>query len=253
MTYEDLNGKKVLVTGSSSGIGAATAKMFAQQGCFVGVHYFHTKAGGEETLAEVKKFSDGCLVCADLRMGHKVKDAVEKFADKAGGIDVLVNNAGTLIERQDIAVATGEYFENIFATNVESTLFTTQVALEHLKRSRGNIVNVGSIAGHTGGGSGSGLYAAAKAAVAAMTISMAKEFAEFGIRVNSVLPGLIETRFHEQFSTVERIAKVACQTPLGRNGTAEDVAGAILFLASESAGFITGEYIAVNGGLYMRT
>ena len=97
------------------------------------------------------------------------------------------------------------------------------------------------------------MYSGAKAAVATISISMVKEFSQFGIRVNSVLPGLIETRFHEQFSTPERKRKVAEQTPAGRNGTAQDVAKAILFLASnEAAGFITGEYLAVNGGLYMR-
>ena len=101
-------------------------------------------------------------------------------------------------------------------------------------------------------GSSSGIGAAAKAAVATETIAMAAEFAHYGIRVNSVLPGFIETRFHERFSDAARRKKVADQTPLGRNGTAEDVARAILFLASDAAGFITGEYIAVNGGLYMR-
>ena len=121
-----------------------------------------------------------------------------------------------------------------------------------LKISRVNIINIGSVAAHNGGGGGSGIYAAAKAAVATLTIAMAKEFAPFGIRVNSVIPGLIETRFHEQFSSPERKAAVAKKTPLGRNGTAEDIAKTILFLASDSAGFITGEYIAVNGGLYMR-
>jgi 3-oxoacyl-[acyl-carrier protein] reductase len=96
------------------------------------------------------------------------------------------------------------------------------------------------------------MYAGAKAAVATETMAMAREFAQYGIRVNSVLPGLIETRFHEQFSTPKRRKEIARQTPLGRNGTAEDVAKAVLFLASKSASFITGEYIAVNGGLYMR-
>jgi 3-oxoacyl-[acyl-carrier protein] reductase len=252
MIYEDLKGKKVLVTGSSSGIGAATAKMFAKQGCFVGVHYFRTKDGGEKTLAEVKKVSDGCLLAADMRDKKQVVKLIKDFIKLAGGIDVLVNNAGTLIERQDFADATDEYFEDTFATNVKSAFLASQAALEYLKKTNGCIVNIGSVAGHNGGAQGSGLYSAAKAAVATMTIAMAKEFAPFGIRVNSVMPGLIETRFHEQFSTPERRKAVAQETPLGRNGRAEDVAKAILFLASNAAGFITGEYIAVNGGLYMR-
>ncbi len=252
MIYEDLKGKRVLVTGSSSGIGAATAAMFAQQGCFVGVHYFKTKQGGQETLEQVKKFSNGVLLAADIRDKQQVVDMVEQFADKAGGIDVLVNNAGSLIERQNFQDATVEYHEDIYATNVLSVLLATQAVLPYLKASKGNIVNIGSVAGHNGGGGGSGIYAAAKAAVATETIAMAKEFATYGIRVNSVLPGFIETRFHERFSSAERRKAVAEQTPLGRNGTAEDIAKAILFLASEAANFITGEYIAVNGGLYMR-
>lgn len=253
MLYEDLKDKKVLVTGSSSGIGAAAAVAFARQGCFVGVHYFRTKQGGEKTLGEVKKHSDGILIQADVREKQQVQKMVEKFAEAAGGIDILVNNAGDLIDRQPFETASLDYHENIFATNVRSVLLAAQAALAYLKQSAGCIVNVGSVAGHHGGGNGSGIYAAAKAAVATETIAMAKEFAKYHIRVNSVLPGLIETRFHERYSTPQRKADTARQTPLGRNGKAEDVAKAILFLASdEAAGFITGEYIAVNGGLYMR-
>jgi len=252
MIYEDLKGKKVLVTGSSSGIGAATAIMFSQQGCFVGVHYFRTKAGGEKTLQQVKKNADGVLLCADMREKTQVVRMVEQFAEQAGGIDILVNNAGSLIERQPFETATLDYHEDVYATNVRSVFLATQSALAYLKKSKGNVVNIGSVAGHTGGGEGAGIYAAAKAAVAAETIAMAKEFAPYGIRVNSVLPGVVETRFHQRFSSAERMEKFAEQTPLGRNGTAEDVAKAVLFLASDAASFITGEYIAVNGGLYMR-
>jgi len=241
------------VTGSSSGIGQGTAIMFAQQGCFVGVHYFQTKAGGEKTLEEVQKYNDGILLRADVRDEKQVNKMVEQFAKEAGGIDVLVNNAGTLIDRQPFETATLDYHEDIYATNVRSIFLVTRAALPELKKSKGCIVNIGSIAGHHGGGPGAGIYAGAKAAVAAETIAMAKEFAPYGIRVNTVIPGLIETRFHEQFSSAERKKAIAKETPLGRNGTAKDVAKAILFLASnEAAGFITGEYIAVNGGLYMR-
>jgi 3-oxoacyl-[acyl-carrier protein] reductase len=252
MIYEDLKGKKVLVTGSSSGIGQATAVMFSRQGCFVGVHYFQTKKGGEKTLEQVKKYSDGVLFCADMRDEKQVDQMVEQFAQAAGGIDILINNAGSLIDRQPFETATLDYHEDIYATNVRSIFLATRAALPYLKKTKGAIVNIGSIAGHHGGADGSGIYAGAKAAVATETIAMAKEFAKYGIRVNSVIPGLIETRFHERFSTPERRKDVAAQTPLGRNGSAEDVAKAILFLASDAAAFITGEYIAVNGGLYMR-
>ena len=252
MIYEDLKGRKVLVTGSSSGIGSATAIMFSGQGCFVGVHYFRTKDGAEKTLEQVKKNSDGILLCADMRDEEQVHKMVVQFAKAAGGIDFLVNNAGSLIDRQPFETATVKYHGDVYATNVRSVLLATRSALPYLKKSKGNIVNIGSVAGHHGGGIGSGIYAGAKAAVATETISMAQEFAKYGIRVNSILPGFIETRFHEQFSSAQRRKEVAEKTPLGRNGTAEDVAKAVLFLASDAAGFITGEYIAVNGGLYMR-
>jgi 3-oxoacyl-[acyl-carrier protein] reductase len=252
MFYEDLKGKKVLVTGSSSGIGQATAVMFSRQGCFVGVHYFRTKQGAEKTLKLVKKNSDGILLRADVRDEKQVAKMVEDFARAAGGIDILVNNAGSLIDRQPFETATLAYHDDVYATNVRSVFLVTRAALPYLKKSKGNIVNIGSVAGHTGGADGSGMYSGAKAAVATETMSIAKEFARYGIRVNSVLPGFIETRFHQRFSSAKRRKEIAKQTPLGRNGTAEDVAKVVLFLASEAAGFITGEYIAVNGGLYMR-
>ena len=253
MIYEDLQSKRVLVTGSSSGIGQATAILFAQQGAFVGVHYFRTKDGGEKTFAEVKKHSNGCLLQADMRDETQVEKLIADFVKEAGGLDILINNAGTLLGRVNIEDMPTAHFEDEFATNVKSAFLATRAALPYLKQTKGCIVNVGSVAGHHGGGGGSGIYASAKAAVHTMTIAMAKEFGPCGIRVNTMVPGLIETRFHEKFSTPERKAAVAKETPLGRNGTAEDVAKGILFLASnDAAGFITGEYLAVNGGLYMR-
>jgi 3-oxoacyl-[acyl-carrier protein] reductase len=252
MAYSDLKGKKVLVTGSSSGIGAATAELFAKEGCFVGVHYFETRDGGKATLEKVKALSDGILLKADMRSEREVTDMVAAFATEAGGIDILINNAGTLIARFKFDEATLDFFEDIFATNVRSVFLATRAALPHLKKSQGCIVNIGSVAGHNGGGGGSGIYSAAKAAVHTMTIAMAKEFGPSRIRVNTVCPGLIETRFHERFSTPERRAAMAKDTPVGRNGTAQDIANAIVFLASDAASFIDGENLAVNGGALMR-
>jgi len=253
MIYEDLKGKNVLVTGASSGIGAAAAVLFAKQGCFVGVHYNTSKQGAEKTLEIVKQNSDGITVQADVCDPEQVKKMVKEFAQRAGGIDILINNAGSMIQRQSFEQATPEYHDKIYATNVRSILLVTQAALPYLKKSKASIVNIGSLAGHTGGSTGSGIYASTKAAVATETIAMAKEFAPYGIRVNNVAPGLIETPFHDKFSTPRFVKSFAENSPFKRNGNAEDVAKAILFLASnEAAGFITGEYIAVNGGFYMR-
>lgn len=253
MKYGDLVGKKVLVTGASSGIGSATAELFAAQGAFVGVHYNRSRDGAERTLERVVKHSDGVLIRGDVCDPEQISSMVERFGKAAGGIDVLVNNAGTLMERRDYEQADIDYHDRMYQLNTRSVFWASRCSLDYLKLSRGCIVNVSSVAAHTAGGGGSGIYAAAKAAVAVETMAMAREFGKYGIRVNSVFPGLIETRFHEQFSSADRKARVAEQTPLGRNGSAEDVGKAILFLASsEASGFITGEYIAVNGGLYVR-
>jgi 3-oxoacyl-[acyl-carrier protein] reductase len=253
MICEELKSKSVLVTGSSSGIGQATAELFGRQGCFVGVHYFKTKDGAEQTLEQVKSAGgDGMLLPGDLRNQQQATDVVEQFVEKTGSIDVLVNNAGTLVGRMNWETATLDFYRDVIDTNTTSMFLVTQSALKYLIQSKGNIINVGSLAGQNGGGDGSGIYAGAKAAVHTMTISMAMEFAKFDIRVNSVLPGFIVTRFHLTFSSAERREQMAKDTPLSRNGTAEDLAKAILFLASDQASFITGEYIAVNGGLYMR-
>ena len=211
-----------------------------------------TKEGAAETFGEVKRLSDGCVVCGDLRDEAQARAMVADFVAQAGGLDVLVNNAGTMVGRADFADALLEFYEDVFATNTRSLFLVTREATAHIKKTQGCIVNVGSVAGHHGGGGGSGIYAAAKAAVATMTIAMAKEFAPWGVRVNSVIPGFIDTRFHRQYSDEERRQRMAHRTPLGRNGTPEDVAKAIVFLASDAASFITGEYLAVNGGLYMR-
>jgi 3-oxoacyl-[acyl-carrier protein] reductase len=253
MIYEDLKGKKVLITGSSLGIGAAAAAMFSRQGSFVGVHYCNSKAPAEQVLAEVKKNSDGVLIQADVCNTDDIKAMVKQFAQAAGGIDVLVNNVGSMIERRTLEEATAEYHDKVYATNVRSIVLVSKEALPYLKTSKGNIVNIGSVGGHTGGGSSSEIYCASKGAVATLTLGMAREFAQYGVRVNNICPGLIETPFHEKFSTKEFVEAFAKKTPMGRNGTAEDIAKAILFMASnDAAGFITGEYIAINGGFYMR-
>ena len=148
MICEDLKGMSVLVTGASSGIGSAAAVLFSEQDCFVGVHYFRTPDGAEKILEEVKKNSDGILFRADVRDEQQVEQMVKQFADKTGGINILINNAGTLIDRQTFESGTLDYHEDIYATNVRSIFLVTRAALPYLKKSKGNIVNIGSVAGH---------------------------------------------------------------------------------------------------------
>jgi len=252
MQLPELIDKKVLITGASSGIGAETAIQFAQQGAFVGVHYSKNQIGAQNTLKKVQDKSNGILLKADVRDPVQIDKMVNEFAKENGAIDVLVNNVGKMIERKTIEEADPEYYDEIFTINVRSAFLVSKAALPHLKLTNGNIINVGSVAGHSGGFQGSGIYATTKGALGIATIAMAKEFFPFGIRVNSVLPGFIDTPFHEGVTSSEIRDKIIEQTPLKRAGTTKDIAKAILFLSSESASFITGEYLAVNGGLHMR-
>jgi len=253
MNKSQFKGKKVLVTGSSSGIGAAAARLYAEQGAFVGVHYNSNLQGAEKVIADVKKSSDGVLLKADVTKPDQISKMIAEFTTECGGIDILVNNAGDLLKRTLLEEATVEYLDAVYNLNVRSVVLASQYALPFLKKSKGVIINIGSVAGQNAGAEGSGFYASAKAAVHTLTMAMAREFSKYDIRVNNVVPGFIETAFHEKYSTPERKKSVAASTPLKRNGTSEDVAKAILFLSSSDSDFITGEYIAVNGGLFVRS
>jgi 3-oxoacyl-[acyl-carrier protein] reductase len=178
---------------------------------------------------------------------------VDGVVRELGPIDILVNNAGSLVARFGIREITEQHLNDVMALNLTSAVLATQaVAPTMIERGRGAIVNVVSIAGHTGGGPGAGAYAAAKAALTAYTKAMAKELAPRGVRVNAVSPGVIDTPFHEAFSTPEMIENFVKTIPLGRVGTASECATVIAFLASDAASYVAGETIEVNGGQLMR-
>jgi 3-oxoacyl-[acyl-carrier protein] reductase len=169
-----------------------------------------------------------------------------------GRLDVLVNNAGDPLRRSSIADCPTELWLEAFAVNVHSAFYVTRRAIPHLLASgRGAIVNNLSLSIQTGGAGGAGAYAAAKGALQVMTRTLARELAP-RVRVNGVMPGVVETRHHERFSTPERMEEYRKQTPLGRNGKAEEVAQAVLFLASDAASFLTGALVDVNGGRLIR-
>ena len=190
---------------------------------------------------------------ADVRRADEVGGLVERTVAELAPIDILVNNAGSLIRRLGIREVTEDQLDEVLALNLKSAVLASQAVVPSMiARRRGAIVNVVSIAGHNGGGPGAGAYAAAKAALTAYTKSMAKELAPHNVRVNAVSPGVIDTPFHEMFSTPEMMQNFVKAIPLGRVGTSEECATVIAFLASDAASYIVGETIEVNGGQLMR-
>ena len=248
-----LTDQTALVTGASSGIGAATAEVLADRGARVAIGYHRNRKGADETAARIRAAGGTAVtIGADVRVAADVTRLVREAVDALGSIDILVNNAGSLVERQKLMDVTEARWDDIYALNVRSVLLVSQAVVPSMiERRRGTIVNVGSIAGHHGGGPGAGAYASAKAAVMAYTKSMARELAPMGIRVNGVAPGVIDTPFHETFSTPDMLKAFAAAIPLGRIGTATECATVIAFLASPAASYLVGEMVEINGGQLM--
>jgi len=253
-TYPDLAGKVALVTGASSGIGAATARLLASQGARVAVGFYQNKKGALEVLESIAS-AGGTAVAAvgDFRKTREIRAVVGQVVTEFGPIDILVNNAGSLVKRLSNREITEEMWDDVIALNLKSAVFASQaVAPSMIERRTGAIINVVSIAGHNGGGPGAGTYATAKAGLTSFTKSLAKELAPHGVRVNAISPGVIDTPFHEVFSTPEMIAGFVKTIPLGRVGRSEECANVIAFLASDAASYVVGETIEINGGQLMR-
>ena len=251
--YLDLKGKVALVTGASSGIGSATATVLADLGAAVGVGYFHNEKGATQVAQTIGKVGGKAVaVRADVSRAQEIPALVERVERELGPIDILVNNAGSLIKRQPMRDLTEELWDEVLDLNLKSAAFCARaVAAGMTERKRGTIVNVVSIAGRNGGGPGAGPYSTAKGGLIAFTKALAKELAPHGVRVNAVSPGVIDTPFHEVFSTPEMIANFVKGIPLGRVGKSMECATAIAFLASDAASYIVGETLEVNGGQLM--
>lgn len=247
-----LSGRVALVTGSAVGIGRATALAFAEAGAFVALHYHASTTEAEQTLALLQqRGASAVLLQADLTDEHQAQSMIERLIAQTGRLDILFNNAGSPVRSSKIEDCPTELWRQAFAVNVDSAFFVSRAAIPHLKASgNGSIINNLTLSIQTGG-SGTGPYAAAKGALRVLTRTLAKELAPH-VRVNAVMPGVIETRHHEVFSTPEKLADYRRQTPLGRNGTAEEVAAAVAFLASDAARFITGAILDINGGRFLR-
>jgi 3-oxoacyl-[acyl-carrier protein] reductase len=249
----DLNRKVALVTGASSGIGRATAEALAANGARVAINFHRNGAGAEAALSQITgSGSRAIIVQADVTRASDVQSLVEQTINEFGPIDILVNNAGSLVERLKILELTEERWDEVIDLNLKSAFLCSKaVAASMMERKTGAIVNVSSIAGRNGGALGSIHYSAAKGGVITFTKGLAKELAPFGVRVNAVSPGVIDTPYHEQFSSPEMMKTYAGMIPLGRVGTPAEVAEVICFLASDAASYLAGETIEINGGLWM--
>jgi 3-oxoacyl-[acyl-carrier protein] reductase len=250
---EDLAGKRVLVTGASTGIGAAAAKAFAEAGATLALHYNHSTEAAESLAKIIRAAGGTCyLVKGDLTKRGEAKRVVEEAANALGGLDVLVNNAGSLVKRTPFEELSDDLIDKIVDLNDRSVIAACQAAIPFMEKAGGgSIINVGSIAGVSGGGPGAAVYGAAKAFVHNLTKHLASLLAPKKIRVNAVAPGVIDTPFHAA-TPAERKEAMRQSIPMGRLGIAEDCAGTFLYLASDKmSGYVTGQTLHVNGGQLM--
>lgn len=245
--------KVMLITGASRGIGAATARLAAGQGYRVVINYQRNREAAE-TLVEstVTAGGEALAVQADVADEAQVRRLFAEIDAHFGRLDVLVNNAGMLEQQMRLERMSLERWQRVFATNVYGSFLCSREAIARMSTRQGGrggvIVNVSSIAARLGAPEEYIDYAAAKGAVDSMTVGLAKELAGDGIRVNAVRPGVIDTEIHASGGEPQRVARVAASIPLGRGGQAEEVAEAILWLASEQASYTTGSLLDVSGG-----
>ncbi|MBA3637220.1 MAG: 3-oxoacyl-ACP reductase FabG [Rubrobacteraceae bacterium] len=247
------DGKVAWVTGSSKGIGRATALSLAEQGCDVAVHYGSSEDEAREVAKQVEAHGrDVLLVGGDVSRAEDVRRMAGEIEEHYGRVDILVNNAGSMVERLTLAEMTEEVWDRVMDVNLKSVYLCSQAVLPMMKRQGGGkIINMTSVSARNGGSPSSVAYATAKGGVSTLTRAMAKELVSDGILVNAVSPGRIDTPFHDEFTPDEKREEGAQQIPLGREGTPEEVVGAVLFLASSQANYILGEVIEVNGGMLM--
>lgn len=248
---KSLSGKVAIVTGGGRDIGRATAVKLAQNGAAVVVNYLSSAGGAEETVKAIEAFDGKALaVQADVTklsdVENMVKQATIAFGDT---IHIVVNNAGGLIARKKMEEMDVAFWDTVLDVNLKSMFLVCKAALPHMADG-GSIINLASLAARDGGGGGAIAYATSKGGVLTFTRGLAKELKSRKIRVNSVSPGLIGTTFHDTFTPDEARKMVAGKTLAEREGTSEDVANAVYFLASDESSYINGESIEINSGLY---
>jgi 3-oxoacyl-[acyl-carrier protein] reductase len=248
-----LSGKRALITGATQGIGKAIAEDLLDKKCDVVIHSYRAGEGIDELIRSADKSGNRFqCVRGDLTIEKDAVRCVNEAISFLDGLDILVNNSGALVERRSLEKIDLNYWQKVLDVNLTTMMLVTRQAVPHLEKAgNSSIINLSSLAGRKGGHPGSLVYASSKGAVLTWTRALAVELAPKGIRVNTVAPGLIlNTSFHETHSTKSSIEDTIVSIPLGRAGTPQDVARAVTFLAGEYDGFITGETIDINGGVY---
>ena len=248
-----LVGKRVVVTGGGQGLGLAIVRRLIDERCDLAIHYHTSREGAEELVATAANAKlKAQAIQADLTSEEAVQGFVESSAEFLGGIDVLINNAGDLVERRQLREIDLPFWEKVMDINLTSMMLVTRECVPYLcKNPSSSIVNLASLAGRKGGHAGALCYSTAKGATLTWTRSLASELGSHGVRVNAVAPGLIlGTRFHQTHTTRESAEQTVAGIPLGRAGDPDDVARPVVFLASEYDGFITGATLDINGGVY---
>jgi 3-oxoacyl-[acyl-carrier protein] reductase len=242
----DQNQRVALVTGASRGIGAGIAVALGKAGYKVAVHYNSNEAKAREVCDRIQDGRSRAFRF-DLSQPDACQELVKAVKDELGGLDVLVNNAGIAID-QLLAFAKPDDFDKLIATNLKPVFLLSKYGAKMMIRKKwGRIINLSSVVGHTGN-AGQSMYAATKSAITGFTKSIAAELAGFGITANCVAPGFIATDMTEAL-TEEQKSAILTRVPLKRLGTPEDIAGAVAFLASDQASYITGATLHVNGGM----
>ncbi|AWW28788.1 oxidoreductase [Echinicola strongylocentroti] len=243
-------GKVAVVTGGARDIGRAVCVKLASEGAKVVVNFYESEEDSKATLEAIKAVGgEAVTVHGDMTKQEDIDNMVAKTKEAFGDkVDILVNVAGGLFARKTIEEVDEEFYDLIMNVNLKSTVFVTK-AFKPLMGKGGAIVNFASQAGRDGGGPGAFLYAASKGAVSTLTRGLAKEFGPQGIRVNALNPGMIATKFHDDFTKNEVREKVAGGTPLRREGKAEEVADLVAYLVSDESSFLTGNNVDINGGL----
>ena len=245
-----LKNKTAIVTGGSRDIGKAISLKLAAEGANVVVNYFSNAAQGAETVAEIEAAGGKAIaVAGDMTKAADVANLVAETRKAFGdSIDVLVNNVGGMVARKSMDEMDEDFFDQVMKLNLNSTFLATKAVRPHMV-SGSAIVNVASLAGRDGGGPGAAAYSTAKGAVMTFTRAMAKEFGPANIRVNAVCPGMIATKFHDDFTKDAVRENVAAGTPLRRQGEAPEVADLVAYLASSDSSFMNGANVDINGGL----